>query len=416
MAAGSVRMVLLVGSMIIAGCSSEGSASDPDGAAVSLSASTSTPKATQSTTAVAPATTAAPTTTTARTASAIRELTTETVTVNWAEPEYVGEFNALWIVGLIPGSRSMLFIEERGQVEEGCEGGIEPLGRLVLRDLDTGSSKVLLPELGLNDTRFFIGPHNRLALIAACDANAWLEGVGTLDSKGNFTFQRMEAEASERVSAGNNAGVSVTWTADGKVLFVNSTRVDAATGERLEPFDEDQPRIHAELVDGTRLVSARSTTAHDLLWVVTADSRLDDMPIGSPDFTAQALYPAVQVRIDAAGERAYATFEDWEDDSVRTVIVGGDELQQLPGTAWPSPSGARLLVSNFNRSSGEWVGTWTVVDPEAGTSSQVPLPVSQVDKWITVDWGASDNELLISVQDIPYEVRTPSKIWLLEIG
>ena len=225
MGAGSVRVVLLAGAMIVAGCSSQGSASDPREDANSLSASTSTSQATQSTPAAVPATTAAPTTTTATTASAIRELATETVEVSWGEPEYVGEFNALWIAGLIPGSRSLVFIEERGQVEEGCEGGIEPLGRLVSRDLDTGSSKVLLPDLGLNDTRFFLGPHNRLALIAGCDANAWLEGVGTLDSKGNFTFKRMEdAEVPENVYASNNAGVSVTWTADGNVLLVNSTR------------------------------------------------------------------------------------------------------------------------------------------------------------------------------------------------
>lgn len=45
--------------------------------------------------------------------------------------------------------------------------------------------------------------------------------------------------APEQVYSSKNAGVSVTWTADGKVLFVDSTRIDAATGEAVDSLPED---------------------------------------------------------------------------------------------------------------------------------------------------------------------------------
>ena len=81
----------------------------------------------------------------------------------WLEPAYIDDFAIIGTPVVLPGTRSMLIIEQRGQVEEGCEGGIEPFGRLVSVDLDSRSSTTLIPELELTDTRLVAGRDGRFA-------------------------------------------------------------------------------------------------------------------------------------------------------------------------------------------------------------------------------------------------------------
>ena len=277
---------------------------------------------------------------------------------------------------------------------------------------------MLIPELDLNDWWFHLGPESRIALMAACDANAWLGGVGTLDATGALSFDRLEVETEiqDRIAASGNAGFSVSWTADGSTLFVDTTRVDAATGKLLSvPELPPDIQVHAELADGSQLVSRRSDDRLRPFWFVETSERLDEVTTQPPDVVGQTFYPAVQIRLDPAGERAFATFEDWEDDSTRTVVVGGDELWQLDGHVWPSPSGKLLLVREVDRSDVP-VRTWSIVDPVAGTRSPIPLPVDERDQHVSVLWGGSDAELLVSAHDRQFFVSTPSRIWVLPLA
>lgn len=330
---------------------------------------------------------------------------------SWGEAELLGEFDALSIVGQLTGSRSLLVVEQRGTVEEGCEGGLEPLGRLVLANLDSGLSTTLLSDLELTDSRVVLGPDNRIAVIGGCDANAWLAAVGRIDAEGSLTFVRLNADPVDRIAASNNAGVSVTWASDGSVLFIDSTRVDAETGERLDAADPAAAlRVHAELADGTRLVSSTDGGSSDRFWTVDSDVSLGSVPEASPNFVAQALYPAVQIRIDAVGELGYATFEDWEASTTQSVVFGRGDLSVIDGRVEPSPTGTRLLVETGNAASGGRPD-WTVVDLTTNRSRPVTLPVEQPDQWTTVKWGGSDNELLITAQ--PHPGFAPTRVWLV---
>ncbi|MFW2383221.1 MAG: hypothetical protein ACN4GZ_15825 [Acidimicrobiales bacterium] len=40
-----------------------------------------------------------------------------------------------------------------------------------------------------------------------------------------------------------------------------------------------------------------------------------------------------------------------------------------------------------------------------------PVPIEQSDQWITVQWGASDNELLVTAQ--PNPGFAPTSVWLV---
>lgn len=329
----------------------------------------------------------------------------------WGEPEFVGQFAVIGLPSLVPGTRTMLFIEQRGQVEEGCEGGVEPLGRLASFDLETGESTTLIPELELTDNRLVVGPNGRFAIVAGCDANAWLGAVGQLAPDGSLaSFEKLSSESEDRIFGGANAGVSITWAEAGAVLFFNSTRVDASSGGRLDPVDANsEVRVHAELVDGTRLIASPLGDFNEFFWVDDGSATLDQLTLSTPTFTAQSGYPAVQVNIDAAGERAYAVFEDWEVSAIHTAVIGGGEILQIEGRAIPSPTGSKLLVAS--RSDGE-VGEWAVIDLESGTSSRVTLPDGEAASWFFVEWGSTDEELLVSIgrADSPLP---PTDVWLV---
>lgn len=356
--------------------------------------------------------TTSPPTTVLATPGDLPRLAIEPADGSWGEAQFLGDYDALGIVGRLPGSRSLLLVERRGQVEEGCEGGIEPLGRLVLENIDTGSSSTLLPELELTDSRFALGPNGMLALVGGCDANAWLAGVGRIDSEGSLTFRRLGADPTDRITASNNAGVSVTWTTDGSVLFIDSTRVDAETGESLDPANATAVlHVHAQLADGTRLVSSSSGDSGRPFWIIDSDVSLEAIPEADPDFVAQAIYPAVQVIIDGPGERGYATFEDWEASTIETVAFGVGGLVAFDGRAKPSPSGTRLLIENRDQSSGA-PSAWTIVDLRTNTSKSVTLPV-ELKKWSTVQWGATDDELLITAES---NSGTATSVWLMTLG
>ncbi len=397
--------------MLVAGCSSGGSVAA--GSEATDSPGSSTPQAPQTTSSIAPTSTIESSGEVALEPLVPPMLATDIVEAVRGEAEFVGEFDIMSIAGVIPGSQSMVFVEQRGEVAEGCEGGQQQLGQLSMLDLDTGESTVVVPDLSLTDSHFYLGPDNGLALVGGCDANAWLEAVGTADAEGNVTLLRLDKEGPDAVRAGGNAGVSVTWTANGEVLFVDTTLVDTATGVPLEPVIDGEPtvRVHAQLSDGTRLISGPSTSLLRPFWVVDDASPLDAVPARQPDVVAQASYPSVQVHIDSAGERAYATFEDWEAGTVWTLIVGGEELLRVPGRARPSPSGSRLLVSTVDTAGDEWATEWAIVDLEAETTSPVTLPVNDAGRWVR--WGGSDRELLVTSGE--GDLSAPTSVWVLAI-
>ena len=403
----SLSAVVLGCWMLAASCSSADTNLAVDSGVGELSApsttSTTPPTSPLSTSTIQPSTTAP------ITPGGLAQLAIQAALGSWGEAQFLGEFDAYMIVGQLTASRSLLVVEQRGTVEEGCEGGIEPLGRLVLTNLDTGSSTTLLSDLELTDSRFVLGPNDRIAVIGGCDANAWLAAVGRIDAGGSLAFGRLSAEPADRVNASNNAGVSVTWTSDGSVLFIDSTRVDADTGDRLDPDDPAAVlRVHAELADGTRLVSTAGGDSRSRFWIVDSDVSLQSVPEASPDLVAQAGYPAVQVRIGA--ERGYATFEDWDASTTQTVMFGRGGLSVVDGRVEPSPTGTRLLVQTGDAASGE-PRAWTVVDLTTNTSRPVTLPLEQTDNWITVQWGASDDELLVTAQ--PNLGVAPTSVWLV---
>jgi len=283
--------VLLGGAIVAASCSSAGEAAiEPTPSSATSSTANAAPSTSTSVSEV-------PTTSVAEVdarPSAISDLPAiefEEVAGAWGEPELVGDFAAIGLPSIVPGTRSMLFIEERGQVEEGCEGGIESLGRLTSYDLETGSSTVLIPELELTDNRFVLGPDGRFAIVAGCDANAWLAAVGNVDADGILAaFVELSSESEDRIWGGGNPGVSVTWANGGEVLFFNSTRVDAVTGERLDPVDDSSTaRAHAELADGTRLVAAPSGEVNEFFWVDDGSGTLDEVTSTPPHFSAQSV-------------------------------------------------------------------------------------------------------------------------------
>lgn len=332
----------------------------------------------------------------------------------WGELEAIGGLAALDIPLAVQGAQSVLFVEPRGQIKEGCEGGAQSLGRLMLHNHATGSSTMLIAELEVTDSRFVLGPNGQLAVVGGCDANAWLAAVGNLDTSGALMFRRLSVEPELRIAGSGNAGVSVTWSTNGEVLFFDSIRVNAATGERLDTAGASAAlRVHAALDNGTRLVSTVSGELRDPFWMIDAGVPLDVVPERPPDFIAQATFPVVQVRMGAGGERAYAVFEDWEAATVRTVVMGDNGLLLIDGRVEPSPSGVRLLVSSGDQSSG---GAWSMVDLATGTSSTVPLPAGQGDSWFTVAWGATDDELLISAEEIGSEPGSQINLWLQPVS
>ena len=160
---------------------------------------------------------------------------------------------------------------------EGCEAPEDPIYRAFLTDVSTGKRTTLMERIGPRDGWPTFGPAGRVALVAGCDANAWLAGVGTLDADGNLQVEGLD----QKYSASNNAGVSTTWTAAGDVLFFNTWNVEAVTGELIEPAPfETFLQTFARLDDGSRLVGRRddddASFDNDTFFWLLDDSESDD--------------------------------------------------------------------------------------------------------------------------------------------
>jgi hypothetical protein len=194
----------------------------------------------------------------------------------------------------------------------------------------------------------------------------------------------------------------VTWTADGSVLFVDTTRVDADTGQPLESPTGDrdrEPEIRAVLADGSQLVSLDiADTSNSSFWLVPPGQSIAATTDEPPLFSGQTLYPAAQVEIAADGRSVAVALTDWDPSGTSgSYLVTTDSVLHLSGTASFSPDRTRALVQTEPEGNGP--ADWTVVDLATGAATPLPLPDGTGDRVPTPYWVGDGQEVLLVDSD-----------------
>ncbi len=334
-----------------------------------------------------------------------RIIGTELTTGSWPDAEHVGVIESWAIAGVLPASRKVVHFERTGETVEGCEGGRNPLNRLVLTDFATGQRSILVEELEPTDIGMELGPHGRVALVGGCDANGWLAAVGIIDASESLDLVRLDHPVEDAVFFGGNAGYSITWSADGNVLYLGPQAIDARSGKPLEEVDFEAPlRRHGELLDGSRLMSAPTgTQGQSAFWLLSPEDNNDQLPQRVPIMTGQAITPAADVTIAADGNRILIVLDRWSRQE-RTLIVGHGEVVEVPGHAQLSPDGTRLLVrSGFDPVS------LSIVDLASGQGSNVSMPDDG--QLMEARWAGDSETVLIATAPANLEFDTPMDIW-----
>lgn len=330
----------------------------------------------------------------------------------WTEPELLGSIDSIGM-GAVGQGRKLVHFERTGQTFEGCEGATDPAYRLVMTDFDSGRRHVLIPELTRYDQSIELGPHDRFAILAGCDANAWLAAVGTLTPDGTIKIKRLEDAPDQRqVRGNNNAGTSMTWSPDGQILYFDTYRVDAATGDLLDVWAPDEPvRLHAELVDGSRLVSHRGQTdLSNSFWLLGPGEALETMPDRPPLFRGEAMYPAAQVEVSADGG-GVAVALGWWGSEERTLLVRPGSVTELDGAVTLTSDWSRALVRT--RDQDDEATLWTVVD--LGSGAATTIPIESVPGIVhEVAWAGNETGLLISASPEELQQDTSLQIWYTE--
>ncbi len=328
---------------------------------------------------------------------------------SWPDAEHVGRVESWAIAGVLPGSRKVVHFERTGETVEGCEGGRDPLSRLVLTDFSTGQRSILVENLEPTDIGIDLGPQGRVALIGGCDANGWLAAVGTIDAGGFLELPRLDHSADDAVRFGGNDGYSTTWSADGNVLYLGPLEIDVSTGMPLKEYDFQAPlRLHGKLADGSRLVSGPpDAQSQSAFWLLDPDEGYDHLPQTAPIMAGRALYPSADVSLAADGERILIVLDQWTNDE-RTMIVGGGEVVEIAGFAQLSPDGTRLLVrSGFDPVS------LSIVDLVSGQGTVIPMPDDG--QLMEVRWAGGSETALIATAPTNLGFNTTMDIWFLDL-
>ena len=218
----------------------------------------------------------------------------------------------------------------------GCEAGTDTAYRFVRQDLDSARDTTLFEQT--DDERWFPRMHHsgHVALLTGCDANGWLDGVGSLDAVGNFNKTLRQ---DQEVYYGNNAPLSVTWTADGETLFINSWQIDARTAEIIDRPDPADPHktVRAVLADGSAVLE--TTNGDDLHFELVASDDATTLNV------AEGTGWNLPVEVAGDGANALIRFTHFgEVEAARSVILGAVGRVNLAGLAWFAPSGDRLLI------------------------------------------------------------------------
>lgn len=201
-------------------------------------------------------------------------------------------------------------------------------------------------------------------MVGACDANAWLQAVGTIDNDATTLQLRHlagpDTELSQRIWASNNAGVTLLWSVDGSELLFGTSPdlwvIDAVNGTVIGQPTTGELHVLGRLSDGVQLVAEEDATGTNF-WTAGPDAAPADTAKGEPLLrTGQIRYPAAEVDLSLDGSRiAVVTSDDGQSFRTHIITTAGDVLA-LDGRGSLSPDGEFALVTTAP--DGDLATTW----------------------------------------------------------
>lgn len=255
----------------------------------------------------------------------------------------------------------LLWMEPTTRSVPGCEADTDPASRFFRQELTSGRERTLFEQT--DDERWFPIVHHsgRVALLTGCDANGWLDGVGTLEPDGSFN---KTLRGDQLVFYGNNAPLSVTWTADGEILFLNSWHINGRTAEIIDgPESGESDRAVRAVLAGETLVLETGTGEGLTFELVSGDGTETLNAVEGDGWN-------LPVEIAGDGANAVIRFTEFgQVEGARSVILGSVGSVELAGLAWFAPSGDRILIQRDDLRwdiadlNGEVVHTLQLSDP-----------------------------------------------------